>query len=335
MLATLAAAAAYTLPCRPLRLGERPVELAATAAPSSQPLCVAVDATAGGILSIQLRPAIQSHLVASRLCFSTRWSDGAQEAAASSCADTAGFASWSGPADAGRVYHVLPFLESETDPEIDVIFTAAITRPKAALSAATARNPGLPNGYCAIQRSNLLLRCERPAAVLCPHAETDIDVMNCLSNAATSTERGLINAGCEYAMREWSDCIYGPRLLVPMEIASFLLLAAASVILFCAVVRCCCRLCNRTLPRRELHGSRAESLVDPDSDREADDDTLGEIGLEPLQAAPDPAGSGGGATKMFREAETHASDAGDDDEALPTYSDVVDGAVVVRPHEGP
>jgi hypothetical protein len=188
-------------------------------------------------------------------------------------------------------------------------------------------------GYCAIERSNLLVRCEQPAAELCPHAATDIDVMNCLSSAATGPDRRLIDAGCEYAMREWSDCIYGPRLLVPMEIASFLLLAAASAILLCAIVRCCCRfLCSRTGTRRELNGSRAESLVDPESDGEADEEMAAEVGLEPLQASSAPIRNGGSPTKAAREADTQEAEAAEDDEALPTYSDVVDGATV-RPRD--
>jgi hypothetical protein len=338
MLVPLAVAAyAYSVPCRSVDLGNAPLEVPFKARAGAQPLCFVVPQVGGGTFTVSARAARPADEPDSHICLASRWSDdGRSTPSRTSCANGAEFASMSRPTDVTRYFTVLPFDDAAASPVLDIIVIVAVSRSGSAPSSpASERHLGLAHGgYCAIQRSNLLVRCEEPAAELCPHAATDIDVMNCLSSAATGPERRLIDAGCEYAMREWSDCIYGPRLLVPMEIASFLLLAAASAILLCAIVRCCWRfLCRRTSTRRELNGSRAESLVDPESDGEGDEETATEVGLEPLQASSASTRTGGPSVKAAREVVTQEAEAAeDDDEALPTYSDVVDGATV-RPRE--
>mmetsp|Transcript_28071 Transcript_28071/g.89345 ORF Transcript_28071/g.89345 Transcript_28071/m.89345 type:complete len:377 (-) Transcript_28071:398-1528(-) len=338
MLVPLAVAAdTYNVPCRSVVLGNAPLEVPFKARAGVQPLCFAVPELEGGRFTVSARAARLGDEPDSHICLGSRWSDdGRSTPARTDCANGAEFASVSRTTDTTRLCTVLPFDDSAVSSDLEIIVTVAVSRPGGAHSSPASERPlrAARGDYCAIERSNLLVRCELPAAELCPHAATDIDVMNCLSSAATGPERRLIDAGCEYAMREWSDCIYGPRLLVPMEIASFLLLAAASTILVCAIVRCCCRfLCFRIRTRRELNGSRAESLVDPESDGEADEETAAEVGLEPLQASSAPIRNGGGSSiKAAREADTLEAEAAEDDEALPTYSDVVDGATV-RPRD--
>ena len=62
----------------------------------------------------------------------------------------------------------------------------------------------------------------------------------------------------------------GPQLLVPMEIASFLLLATASVVLLCTLLRCCCRyVCAPTQNDDASETSGAAELEEVHDDEEA------------------------------------------------------------------
>jgi len=330
MLLPLALAAyAFSTPCRSIGTVNLTgaLEVPVTITRGTDPLCFAVPAQLeGGTFTVSARAAATRP---SRLCLTPRWTNGDHSTVQRTvCGQNPSVVSR--VEDAGQVFSVMPYDASGGISGLQVILTVAFT------SATESNSHGIRGGsFCEIQRSNLLYRCERPATELCPHATTDIEVMSCLSTAATGRERRLIDAGCEYAMRGWSDCIYGPHLLVPMEVASFLLLAAASCILLCAVVRCCCRfLCFRSIVRRELHGSRAESLVDADSDAEADEEmgmSGAEVGLAPLRApsAADRRGGGGAVAKAAGEAQTAEDEAGEEDDALPTYSDAVDGATVL------
>ena len=49
------------------------------------------------------------------------------------------------------------------------------------------------------------------------------------------------SSNCRLAMHQLSQCLLSPRIFLPMEIASVTLLVTASFVLFCTLVRCCCR----------------------------------------------------------------------------------------------
>ena len=104
-------------------------------------------------------------------------------------------------------------------------------------------------------------------------------------------------------------CLEDPSsLLMPMEVASYLLLATASFVLLCTLVRCCCR-CLRAASR--FH----------DEEEGADDDGASTEDDEPI-VTPLPAG-----VKFHEPPEGGDDDDGaKDDDDLPAYTEVVDGA---------
>lgn len=174
---------------------------------------------------------------------------------------------------------------------------------------------------CAVERDAFLSRCGEQGEELCPAAATDLDLLKCLSTVASRT-RGEVGENCEVAMSRFSDCLYGPRLLLPMELASVLLLAAASGVLFCSVLRCCLRhLWLR--PVSGLHSARAAEAMLDQGDSEAEEEEephATEVGLEPLRIA--------NATASGKAAPAGAAAPAAEDELLPAYTDVVAGAAL-------
>ena len=60
-------------------------------------------------------------------------------------------------------------------------------------------------------------------------------------------------------MHQYSKCLMGPQLFLPMEIASIMLLATASAVLLCTLVRCCCRHFLMPMPSSSTARSRSTS----------------------------------------------------------------------------
>ena len=128
-----------------------------------------------------------------------------------------------------------------------------------------------------------------------------------------------------------------------MELASVLLLAAASGVLFCSVLRCCLRhlwlrprrstrdggVCidtravTRLRPVSGLHSARAAEAMLDQGDSEAEEEEephATEVGLEPLRIA--------NATASGKAAPAGAAAPAAEDELLPAYTDVVAGAAL-------
>lgn len=130
-------------------------------------------------------------------------------------------------------------------------------------------------------------------------------------------------------MSELSKCLLTPHFFLPMEMASVMLLATASFVLLCSVVRCCCRHFCSPLPSASDHGSG--SSIDLGELSDASDDE---------SHPPPPTGGRGGSTttvvaggaQAARNAqiardEQHAAKpvdaaAPDDDEELPAYTHI-------------
>lgn len=141
----------------------------------------------------------------------------------------------------------------------------------------------------------------------CPNAATPEAMMKCFN---ANNVREQVSQQCKDAMHHFSECLNGPQLFIPMEIASLLLLATASVVLLCALIRCCCRhICNGA--RRD---TASEASATPDEIDLTDED-------EPT-VLPLPSGV------KHDDARGHSAETEEDDDALPTYGEVVDGASV-------
>lgn len=292
---------------------------------------------AGGASWLRLYvPAVENGVLALSasgqrvVCLVSHWTDGRggpPSPAQDHC--STGVEARSERTDTSRLYFLMAYNNATLPSGNTFTITASVRLPGA---SSPPRNPPIAsNGYCAMELSNLGVRCGREAVELCPRA-TDMELMQCLSAAAEGRgrERSVISPPCAYAMSDLSDCVYGPRMLMPMEIASFLLLVTASSILFCAILRCCCRFVCSPPPaeRREAHGSRAESLIDTDSDREAAEEPPAEMSLVHLRAPSAGSSRAAAAAQASHKAGSQAplEEAVEDD--VPAYADVVDGAML-------
>lgn len=150
--------------------------------------------------------------------------------------------------------------------------------------------------------------CQKDVEAYCSYAQSEIAKLKCLEeNPEFETEQ------CREAMQYVEECRNEPpsRLLWPMTIASILLLATASMVLLCTVLRCCCRYVCGVVGAH--HADDASTIHDEELTDE--DETPGSV-------TPLPAG-----VKMMES--TQAEPAADDDE-LPAYTEVVQGASITR-----
>lgn len=162
-------------------------------------------------------------------------------------------------------------------------------------------------GYCRPAESAFMAICADDRERLCPGATNPEMVMKFFDE-----DREHVSPDCLEAMHKLSECLYGPQLLVPMEIASFLLLATASVVLFCTLLRCCCRyVCATT---RGGDAASEASAADEHELTDEDEPTVTPLptGVTHVTAKPE--------QRTLVEADA------DEEEALPTYTEVIDGA---------
>ena len=96
------------------------------------------------------------------------------------------------------------------------------------------------HGECAQWEKSFLSACSGEARDYGCERRSSLDEMECLEKA--ESEARPLSSHCRKAMEYFDECAFGPHLILPMEIASIMLLATASVILFCTILRCCCRL---------------------------------------------------------------------------------------------
>lgn len=167
--------------------------------------------------------------------------------------------------------------------------------------------PPRRGGYCLPAESTFMAMCAEDRERLCPDVTSPQRIMKILAE-----DREHVTQECLEAMHKFSECLYGPQLLVPMEIASFLLLATASVVLFCTLLRCCCRyVC---VPSRSGDAASEASAADEHDDIEDDEPTV----------TPLPTGVTHANVKLEERTLVEADP--DEEEALPTYTEVIDGS---------
>lgn len=153
----------------------------------------------------------------------------------------------------------------------------------------------------------VLEQCEPDFEKFCKdvnrHDETEM--LNCLE-----LNEPLESQHCQEAMGYYDMC-HRPPMLVPMTIASILLLATASMVLLCTLLRCCCRyIC--VMP---VHPADDASTIH-DEDLSDEDDMVGSV-------TPLPSG-----VKMVETPQSEPAHEEDDD--LPAYTEVVQGASIAR-----
>jgi len=209
-------------------------------------------------------------------------------------------------------YVIVPSVTTDVDaPRIRI---SARYQPLEALPPSPPLPPASPphrSGYCLPAESTFMAICREDRERLCPDATSPESIMKLFD-----AEREHVSQECLEAMHKLSECLYGPQLLVPMEIASFLLLATASVVLFCTLLRCCCRyVC--TVSRS---GDAASEVSAADEQELTDED-------EPT-VTPLPSGVTHANVKL--EERTLVEADADEEEALPTYTEVIDGAKKMR-----
>jgi hypothetical protein len=159
---------------------------------------------------------------------------------------------------------------------------------------------------CSAQEEEVLMVCQDDMRALqtllpqeCWNTNCEVDAINCLR----SHKDHLAFPKCVDAVSSIDACMNGAwDLLGPMVIAAYLLLATASVVLLCTMLRCCCRcVCSTPLASQGDGGTQSED----------------EAGLEDDEFSVLPLPSG------VKQKESQEEE---DENALPGYSDVVEGA---------
>lgn len=226
------------------------------------------------------------------------------------------------------------------------------------LSATSARKPAVPpappfapgdgpepepepDDDCYENEEKALLVCAPDAAALCKGSVSAEEEYECLADNMREISRE-----CFDSLEELSECRFAPRLLLPMEIASALLLATASIVLSCSLLRCCCRtlyIARFGNPAVEMHpeseiGSEifSDEEVEEPADVEREAAALGATvaplearnapgGAKPKRAAAAAAARGGDSTSVGDSSSVEGEE-GEEGEELPCYTDVVEGA---------
>mmetsp|Transcript_56715 Transcript_56715/g.93804 ORF Transcript_56715/g.93804 Transcript_56715/m.93804 type:complete len:310 (+) Transcript_56715:67-996(+) len=292
-------AAASWRGCNRLDFG---VSIDYTVGPDTLSLCLQVPALQGGVVLLEARAL--STLDALHLCLQADVITPPRTRALAHCGDKT------------VALELLPPTQTRTyvvRPSIDLVEVAHIqirTRfeqrdgHEPPLAPAPPHPPWPENeGFCAGPSSRFISLCHDDHLNLCPNEDTPETMMKCFA-----ADRQQVSQRCLEAMHELSRCLNGPQVLYPMEIASFLLLATASVVLICALIRCCCRrVCIRASRDTASETSAAPEEVDLSEDEES-------------TVIPLPSGV------KHNDTRAHSAETEEDDDALPTYGEVVDGA---------
>jgi len=175
--------------------------------------------------------------------------------------------------------------------------------------------PSLPlwppnDSDCDAAEINTINACQPEVERWCANkVGNKINVLNCLIQY-----RNEASFYCQKSIDILDNCIYTPHLLIPMEIASMLLLATASIVLLCTLLRCCCRyVCIAPIQI----GDDMSTIHDDELSDE--DESVGSV-------TPLPSG-----VKMM---EPSVAEQQMEDE-LPAYTEVVAGAAVARSSSPP
>jgi len=178
--------------------------------------------------------------------------------------------------------------------------------------------PSKPNSLspddsiCIKSKQEALISCRLDIEENCSQYSNDaVQILSCLKHV-----QRRISLSCRNAILS-SDQDCNRKYLWPMEIASMLLLATASIVLMCTLLRCCCRyVC--VIPGNimdDMSSFHDETLSD-------EDDSVGSV-------TPLPSG-----VKMVEQPQQVEQPQEDEDE-LPAYTEVVAGATIARSSSPP
>eukprot|EP00325_Prymnesiales_sp_UTEX-LB-985_P009007 CAMPEP_0174714238 /NCGR_PEP_ID=MMETSP1094-20130205/17384_1 /TAXON_ID=156173 /ORGANISM="Chrysochromulina brevifilum, Strain UTEX LB 985" /LENGTH=291 /DNA_ID=CAMNT_0015913559 /DNA_START=69 /DNA_END=941 /DNA_ORIENTATION=+ len=160
------------------------------------------------------------------------------------------------------------------------LFVRAISSPEGAPAPPSPIKPGgcpPPSGdeeSCQTEEIDALGMCGN--SPFFPEACRDMcaeEELQCL----VKHQDALDDPDCRLALRMWQECNLGPHLLLPMEIASVMLLATASFTLLCTVLRCCFRRLRGAAARTSAPSLSLEEPFDL-SDVEEDEEGGGTAG---------------------------------------------------------
>lgn len=188
--------------------------------------------------------------------------------------------------------------------------------------------PPPPVRECDDLELNTLALCAKDAdEVGCDVTSADAEIKCLLKRQDHLHER------CLSALRMYDECLNQPHLLLPMEIASAMLLVTASFTLLCTVLRCCCRKFCSTPGVRVTQP--AVSLEQPTelSDTSEDEDPAGAANTgASTRGASASSKAVGAASSGSHKISTPSVEDGDQDDQLPAYTQVVEhSALVVQP----
>lgn len=152
---------------------------------------------------------------------------------------------------------------------------------------------------------------ERPEC--CPDQHSNEEAIECLDEFFSR-----LSSQCRTAMHRYTEC-EEPRLVLPMEVASVLLLATAAVVLSCTLVRCCCRHFCAPMPNATsgIHLDESAELSDASDDEAQRSSTSGGGGSGTSLATPTPRPA---AAKQEPPKQEPAAE--EEEDALPAYQQV-------------
>lgn len=217
----------------------------------------------------------------------------------------------------GHTYLIFPSVEEGADVALTTEVVVDEEKPRLHSAVSTAGSAASPprcappsaDNRCASKEERAVAACYNDTEALhrflpdeCPADGCTADVMACL----LAYKEELQWPQCIDQVESVSQCLRGVgELLFPMVIAAYLLLATASVVLLCTMLRCCCR-CVCAAPRT----SSQDEPVSEDEGTDADEEYI----VTPLPS---------GVKQAAKEEED------DDENALPGYTEVVEGAAVL------
>lgn len=302
--------------CLPIELGR-----SVTSQPANMPLCLGPDSFTSSAGSLTVTFETSSH---DRFCVAaevvggvmygynratgTRYGYGQPFVAQSQKAHLlCGIGSLSLPLPSlyNTPYWYVAMIETASQ-HVTISASAAVTRnaPPSPDTASPPSPTSPPEDDCEIDE------CDEDIERWCPH---DRDKLSCLE-----LNKARISPECAEAIDHIPPrCLSSPYYW-PMAIASMLLLATASVVLLCTLLRCCCRYVCHV----QTHPVDDTSFLEDVLENSDDEGSIGSV---------TPLPSGVKMQEVSINREVQLEEKSDEDESeLPAYTEVVEGAAIRR-----
>ena len=186
-------------------------------------------------------------------------------------------------------------------------------------------SPPLPS--CESEELNTFMFCAASAQSFGCDCTTEEDEWLCLRRNMDRIE----DETCRQEIRALEECLIGGQFLLPIRIACYMLVAAALFTGSCSALRCCFhRLLGVSLAQggaASMHLEEPTELSEASEDEESGANApTAAAGRGASRAAAKPAA---GQSKAAGQEETPNED--EEDDELPAYTQVVDGALTVQP----